>query len=169
MKEKDKIEKRRGETLFVPRRNADKSVWSPRRGRRLWKSRERRTRARACERARDETTDPSKALRVVGIVCSRRCLRWWAVIARVSWPFVRSPPPSLSPVCSRRRFFHRPLFRAYFSRTPHASSDNVRRKSVSRASAGACGCRDNSFPRVTRDFQRAQRGKFYFARACRFQ
>jgi len=29
-----------GETLFVPRQNADKSVWSPRRGRRLWKFRE---------------------------------------------------------------------------------------------------------------------------------
>lgn len=49
-----------GETLCrVPWQNADKSVWSPRRGRRLWKSRE--TGTRAHERAWDERTDPFKS------------------------------------------------------------------------------------------------------------
>lgn len=69
-----------GETLFVPRRNADKSVWSPRRGRRLWKFRETGTSANGRETKRRTpskapTLGPTPAL-VVGIVCSRRCLRW---------------------------------------------------------------------------------------------
>lgn len=57
---KTKREKRQGRDIVrFPWQNADKSVWSPRRGRRLWKSRETGTRAR--KRARDERTDPFKS------------------------------------------------------------------------------------------------------------
>lgn len=145
----------KGETLFVPRRNADKSVWSPRRGRRLWKSRE--TRERERERTWDETTDPFKSFYyslgptlalVVGIVCSRRCLRWW--LSSREWassPFARSlARVTFSfPAFSLARFRLAVFFTGYcLEHTFHQHPTCPLTMSDVRVSR-ACGCYDNTF------------------------
>lgn len=57
---------------------------------------------------------------VVGIVCSRRCLRWWLSSRELALRSLArslvSPSPAVSPVRFRRRFFHRLLSGAHFSR-----------------------------------------------------
>jgi len=55
---KTKRKKRRGRHCSCSWQNADKSVWSPRRGRRLWKSRETGTRAREAGTRRKDGPPP---------------------------------------------------------------------------------------------------------------
>lgn len=139
--------------MFIPRRNADKSVWSPWQGYRLWKSRETCARARPLSLSRTSVRrneGPFKCSRPYSGTRGSHCLLV-ALLVLLTMVVVtselalrlyaRSRATFSSPIRFRRRFF---TVRHCSEHTFHGHPTRPRTMSDVRA-LRACGRCDNSF------------------------